>query len=354
MISFRDVRGHETPISILRQTIRGSSAAHALMLEGPSGVGKRLTALAAAALHLCRTPEDDQPCGSCPACRQMTAGSHFGFWLIDPEISREDRDPDDPDPIAGLLPRLFEDSSARGKIGIDPVRALRDELTLKPSGDPRRAVVLADFDRATADAQNALLKTLEEPPAQTLLLCTVSSREGVPDTVTSRCQRLRFSPLSTDQVIKILRVESDLEPDRRTFIANMSGGRPGLALRFASGELLEHRNWFVDQVESYGGPEDPRFREAMIDRLSSGGEGQRETFEDLMMLYRAFLQDALYDKLDMTDHAHLHFPPDTVRAFTREQPLDRIMNQVDRLEKLERARDLYVNEKVLIENMPCR
>lgn len=351
MIDFDDIFGHDEPISMLRRQLSSSKGAHALLLEGPSGVGKRLTALATAAAHLCDDPGGAGPCGDCRACRQIKAGSHYGLWLIDPDISEDERDPDNPEPVAGMLPRLFEDSSGAGTIGIDPVRSLREELSLKPSDDPRRAIVLADFDDATEDAQNALLKTLEEPPDDTLLLCTVTSREGIPATITSRCQRLRFHPLSPDQVIRILSEHTDLSEERKRFLARISGGRPGMALRFADGNLLDMRNWFIDQVEAYGGAEDPRFRQAVEDRLS-GASSKREAFTDFMMLQRALLRDALYVRSGVEEKVELHFPEQLVRSFAGDRPVDRIIEEAERLEDLDTAQELYVNTKVLVENLP--
>ncbi len=351
MIDFDDILGHEEPISILRRQITSSKGAHALLLEGPSGVGKRLTALAGAAAHLCDHPVDAGPCGDCQACRQIRAGSHYGLWLIDPDMSEDKRDPDDPEPVAGMLPRLFEDSSGAGTIGIDPVRSLREELSLKPSEDPRRAIVLSDFDLATEDAQNALLKTLEEPPDETLLLCTVTSREGIPATITSRCQRLRFHPLSPEQVSDILTEHTDLSDERKQFLARISGGRPGVALRFADGNLLDMRNWFMEQVEAYGGADDPRFRQAVEDRLSSAPK-KREAFSDFMMLQRALLRDALYVRTGVDEEVELHFPEQLVRSFAGDRSVDGIVEDAERLEDLDTAQELYVNTKVLVENLP--
>ncbi len=351
MIDFNDIIGQDEPVSILRRHLHAATGAHALLLEGPSGVGKRLTALATAAAHLCDDPGREGPCGSCRSCREMQTGSHYGFWLIDPELSEDTRNSDDPTPVAGLLPRLFEDSSGAGTIGIDPVRSLREELSLKPSDDPRRAIVLSDFDQATEDAQNALLKTLEEPPDQTLLLCTVTSREGIPATISSRCQRLRFHPLSTEQVSEILAAETDLEAERRRFLAKISGGRPGKALRFADEGLLELRSWFIDQVEAYGDASDPRFRQAVQDRIDDAS-GKWEAFSDFLMLQRALLRDALYLLTDVQDRVELHFPERVIRSFAGDRSTDDIMREAERLEDLDTAKELYVNRKVLVENLP--
>ncbi len=354
MIGFHNILGHPGPIDILKRHLAGSSGAHALLFEGPSGIGKRLTALTAVATHLCQNPGEDGACMSCPSCRQMTAGSHFGLWLIDPDLSKGDRDPEDPEPVEGLRPRLFEDSSASGKIGIDPIRSLKEELSLKPSDDPRRGIVLADFDEATLEAQNAVLKTLEEPPDQTLLICTASSREGLTDTIVSRCQRIRFQPLTTDQVLSILDEKTDVDPDQREFLARISGGRPGLALRFSTDEFLEKRNAFIEAVKEYGGPSDPRFRNEAEEVFGTGSDAVigQSPFSEYLLFHRALLQDVLYRKVAFNDQESTHFPEEVVEQAADNMDIQQIIDAAERLETLDRADDLHINKKVLIENLP--
>ncbi len=353
MKTFEDIVNHEGPISLLQRITTSGRPVQALLLDGPEGTGKRLTALVTGAGYLCNHPDASGPCGQCDSCRRIQVGSHGGFWLIDPNLSVSDRDEEEPEPVEGILPGLFEDETGSDTIGISPVRSLREELALKPSGDPRRAIVLADFNRATKEAQNALLKTLEEPPEKTLIICTASGLSGVENTVVSRCQRIRFQPLSPADTRTVLEQQTDLPDEEIDFLAGFSDGCPGQALQFAGQNVFEEREWFLENVRNYGSPSDPRFRKSILDWLSSDrytGK-KRQTLRRLLKMISYFLQDALYRTLNLKQSTRLRFPEDDLDTFLQERSLNDVIESLERIEQLNRASEQYVNNKILVENL---
>lgn len=153
--------------------------AHALMLHGPRGCGKRELALRLAAAHLCESPGPaGSPCGTCASCRWLAAGSHPDFLLLEPPLGDDGAE----------KPRGREAAARVRPIGIDQIRAIPDVIGLAPHRyGGGKAVVLSPAEALNAPAANALLKSLEEPPAGTLFIL-VSHRPGLLlPTVRSRC-----------------------------------------------------------------------------------------------------------------------------------------------------------------------
>jgi len=191
---------------------------HALLLSGQHGLGKRDFALDLAKAMLCAQPKDTGAgCGECRACRQFDAGSHPDFSLIEPE--------------------------AVGKqIKIDQLRELIQILTLASHQGGFRVAIINPAENMNSSAANALLKTLEEPPSDTLLLLVCERPSVLPVTILSRCQQLKFSPprevVALDWLIS---TQSVTEDAARTLLA-ISQYAPLEALSCAQAGQIELRN----------------------------------------------------------------------------------------------------------------
>ncbi|OAT86122.1 DNA polymerase III subunit delta' [Desulfotomaculum copahuensis] len=215
MKQFAGLAGHEDIIRSLRRAVTDGRVAHAYLFAGPAGTGKTTAARALAAALLCRQPRDGEACGACRDCRQMAAGSHPDLHLIVPE-------------------------GASIKIG--QVREMQRAATLYPVQGRRQVYLIRDADLMTAGAANALLKTLEEPPAGVVFILTSVRPYALLPTVVSRCQDYFFRVLPLPLVMAVVQRETGLDPEAAALVAALSGGSPGRALELAAGgEPLEQR-----------------------------------------------------------------------------------------------------------------
>lgn len=209
MTSFRTV-GQPAALAAVRRAVETGRPPHALLLVGPECVGKTTLAFDLAAGLLCLSPEPaSRPCRECPACRKVENGNHPDLHVVGPEG-------------AGL------------QIRIGQVQALASDMALLPLEGRFRIALIENAHRLNVDAQNALLKTLEEPPAAVVLVLAASDSAALLPTVASRCVRLRLGPVDTETIGTLLAERGLADQSRGTTLGRLAGGRPGVALRLAA------------------------------------------------------------------------------------------------------------------------
>ena len=171
------IEGQPRAVGLLRRALETERVAHAYAFVGPVGSGRTTTALALAQALLCETPlrETGLACGRCRGCRLATEGKHPDLHVIVPT-------PPESNPKGGRA------------IRIGAVRELEHEAALRPFMARHKVFVLDDADRMTGESPQAILKTLEEPPAHTVLILILARARALPATVISRCQLVRFAP----------------------------------------------------------------------------------------------------------------------------------------------------------------
>ena len=197
--------GVKIPDGLMR-SVKAGRIAHAFLLSGPHGTGKRTCANYLTQTILCASPQ--APCGQCPACKKVLAGLHPDVHVVGEEEK---------------------------SISVDTIRALRDQLALRPFEADRHIALIPRADRMTAQAQNALLKTLEEPAGGHVFFLLTDQPGAMLPTIVSRCRRLRFSPVSVEACAEIL-AEKGVEPGRARLAAACAQGAVGRALEIAGDE----------------------------------------------------------------------------------------------------------------------
>jgi DNA polymerase III delta' subunit len=203
-------RGHPAAERLIERAIESGKPAHALLFVGMEGVGKTTLAMDLAAGLLCLAPDPaDRPCRDCAACRKVEHGNHPDLHRLAPE-------------------------GAGQQIRIGQVQALSADLALLPLEGRFRIAIVEKAHRLNDDAQNALLKTLEEPPAAVVIVLAADDAAKLLPTVVSRCTRVRMGPVPADELAKILAERGVADVARGAALARLTGGRPGAALALAA------------------------------------------------------------------------------------------------------------------------
>jgi len=227
---FRSIVGHRRILSLLSRAMANGSLPPSMLFSGPDGVGKGLVARAVAETLNCTAPRrgggssdarlnpdlEIDACGACPACRRIARGIHADVLRIQP--------------------------GETGSIKIEQVREAIDRTIYRPFEGARRVTIVNDADALMPAAQNALLKTLEEPPASSVFILVTARPDSLLPTVRSRCSQIRFARLSPSEVAAVLERDHKYTKREALAVAAAAGGSVGHALDVEAGELADARS----------------------------------------------------------------------------------------------------------------
>ena len=225
-VSLEDVKGQDHIVRTLKNQIRSGRIGHAYLFCGTRGTGKTSVAKILARAVNCENPVDGSPCGSCRTCQNIASGASLNVLEID----------------------------AASNNGVDNIREIREQVQYPPTEGRYRVYIIDEVHMLSAGAFNALLKTLEEPPAYVIFILATTDPQKIPITVLSRCQRYDFKRMSiqtlTDRLQELVRAESmDVEERALTYIARAADGsmRDALSLldqcaAFHYGERLTYEH----------------------------------------------------------------------------------------------------------------
>jgi len=263
--------GHEWAAQLLATHIARRETRHAYLFTGPPGVGRRSLALRfAQALNCIHPPAPGLPCGACRPCAQIEKMQQSDLAVV--QALDEDGIPNEGDSLK-----------------IDQIRDLQRGLSLSPYESKLRVALLLRFEEANANAQNAFLKTLEEPPEKAILLLTASASENLLPTISSRCEVLRLRPLPVAELEAALQSRWSLEPGEARRLAHLSGGRAGYALRLHNDptELQRRQEWLEDLQRLLGQNRRERFSYAEHEFK------EREALRRVLPVWLSFWRDVL-------------------------------------------------------------
>jgi DNA polymerase-3 subunit delta' len=233
--------------------------AHALLVNGPTGIGKVEFARALAAAVLCETPRAGLACGTCASCHWFSQGNHPDFREIIPEAAEEDD---------GSEEAPKSDKAKSLVIKIDQVRAVADFMSLSTHRAGHRVLLIHPAEAMAPAAANALLKTLEEPAAASLIVLVSDRPARLLPTIRSRCRLVNLRQPPAEQALAWLREQGVESPEAALAAA---GGAPLLARDLAAPEEVEFRRRLIAELSKPGGA-DPlvfaeRFERALVERF---------------------------------------------------------------------------------------
>ncbi len=225
-MALKDIIGQEKAMGMLLGMLNRQRIASSYLFSGEPGIGKKATAVNFAKALNCRktvvhlTSHDSQidACDECDSCVKISEGTHPDVILLTPE---------------------------ERQIRIEEIRMIDDALSFKPFEGRKKVVIVDDAETMNIAAANAFLKTLEEPPEESIIILISSRPDLLLPTIRSRCSRISFYPLSSDACRAVLK--GKVPGEYLGAVAGLSMGRPGLAL---STDLIEERNWFFTLLDS--------------------------------------------------------------------------------------------------------
>ncbi len=307
-MSWTTILDQERVKQLLRSSIARSRIPHAYLFSGPEGVGKYATAIELAKTLLCES-KTDVAWNECKACRAVSALQHPGVSLVFAlPVGKGETVGDGP--LAKLTPEEVAAMQEQYKlkaanpyhvialpraseIKINSIREIRRDLSLTTFAGENKVIILLEAEKMNIAASNALLKTLEEPQENVLFVLTTAFPDRLLPTIRSRCQLVRFDPLS-DAVIKQGLIEREhVKPEKAAIIARLSNGNYAHALRYLHTDLEERRSEAIDFLRVILRPT----RKDLIDKIDQiTSEFERDEIAEVLRLLQIWLREGMLVK----------------------------------------------------------
>ncbi|MDO5401896.1 MAG: DNA polymerase III subunit gamma/tau [Eubacteriales bacterium] len=269
-LDFKEVKGQDHIVTTLQNQIKADRIGHAYLFCGTRGTGKTTVAKILAKAVNCENPQDGNPCGECPSCRAIAAGTSMNVIEID----------------------------AASNNGVDNIREIRDEVLYSPTEGRYKVYIIDEVHMLSIGAFNALLKTLEEPPSYVIFILATTEAHKIPITILSRCQRYDFHRISIDTIAgrlsQLMEAEKiNVEDKAVRYVAKAADGsmRDALSLldqciAFYLGRDLKYEN----VLEVLGAVDTDVFSRALKIILSGDTSGCMELLEEIIMQGRDLAQ----------------------------------------------------------------
>jgi DNA polymerase III subunit delta' len=278
--TFETIVGHDTTLAGIRSALRDGKPGHSHLFHGPKGVGKASVAAAFAQIILCKNPQEDgsASCGLCSSCKKMIDGQHPDFFIVE----------------------MLE---GKTRISIDQIRDLTAFLSLTPLESPWKVALIDDAAQMNDAAANALLKTLEEPPEQSILVINTYRPGVLLPTIRSRCTKTRFSGLGKRDLVEIVgRVVDSSEVNVKQAV-DLCGGDVSQALLLCEGGVSEERTRFLQEIAT--------LNPGTLNEACSMAEywSQSARFATILILLKAWFQDQIHGSV------HNQEEPESIREW---------------------------------------
>ena len=314
-MTFDQILGHERQKEILSRALANGRIAHAYLFSGPDGIGKRLMAMALARAIVCL---EQRNCGHCLACRKIDHHNHPDLHLLEPDGN---------------------------SIKSDQIRSFQRELNLKPLEAPRKICMIEQADAMTIGAANALLKTLEEPRGDTLLILLSAQPNRLLETIRSRCQPLPFTRHPNSRIQAELEKQLGIESTESHVLAALSEGSFKKAFGKDRELYLEQRRELLKTLTGLSSGSILPILD-FADQLAA----DKTILPDILEIFQAFYRDVLMTlqgrgdeelvNLDLKDKIH--------RASSRES-VATTLSKLDALIEVRRQLDRNVNRQLAME-----
>ena len=318
--------GHDLAVEFMREHTKPEKMRQAYLITGPDRVGRKSLALAFIKAICCQNPpKQGEFCNQCISCRQIDARTFSDLTIIEQEGSKE--------------------------IKIDQIREMQKTLTLAPFQAPKRFVLIPNFQRATAGAANALLKSLEEPPPRAIVVLTADARESLLETIASRCEQVRLAPMTVEATKDVLSDQFKLTDEQATLLAHLTAGRIGASLRLHEDTLVvEAQNDILVELEDLL-EKTLRARLQYVDELMRQKMSPREQAGKLIPVWLGYWRDCLISAaqadIPLVNVKH----GDWIKKTASQIPLEKIQKILLAHEHALDQIEAYANSRLVLENL---
>ena len=288
-------------------------------------MGKESTALAFAMACNCSgqnsnpgNPESEIPCGHCKSCRKIEAGNH---------------------------PDIIRVTPSGPYIKISQIRSLCQTLAMKPYEAKRRVVIITGAQGMNPAAGNAFLKMLEEPPLRTILILLATHTSDLLPTIVSRCQQIRFKPISRQKLESVLVDQHGIDPGEAGIITTMAGGSISRALQMHRAHWVNRRNWLIKEMEALtSGP---------INRLLAFGEQlskNKDSLQDSLEVMKSWLRDLVVGQWNPERVINRDLIPE-IQQISQKMSVSELLDKIDTIQETQNVIHSGTNLRLAMEAM---
>ncbi|MHB8138274.1 MAG: DNA polymerase III subunit delta' [Smithellaceae bacterium] len=320
-MSFTNIYGHSKQIGTLQKAMVQKRVGHSYVFSGQNAIGKKTLALEFAQTLNCENAiRLNDSCGECSSCRKMISGNH-------------------PDVHVLITQAQF--------IRIDSIRNIQQQMTFKPLEGGWRIFIIDDADKMNEQAANALLKTLEEPSADNIIILVTARPYWLPQTILSRCLQVRFSPLAAETVARFLTELRQIDPARSAVLASLSGGSIGQALELNTEDVIAFRTGLGRLLSAAGGS-DPM---NLLSLASFLGQDKKEIRQGLKILNTYFRDALVYKETASTAMIINTDDLSTISSLAGRLQGEQILENISLVEKSNETLEMNVNKSLTLEAM---
>jgi DNA polymerase III subunit delta' len=330
---FDNINGHDLQKNLLRRAVAEERVSHSYLFWGLDGVGKRLVALGFAKILNCLTPVSTTDVNSnkagcdCNPCRKIDKGIHPDVFVIEYKGLRD--------------------------IKVDQIREdVEERLYFKPFEGRYKVAIVDEADRMSHSAQNAFLKTLEEPPDESIIILLTSSPQSLLPTIRSRCQSLRFEGIPNELIVEELKSRRGLSSEESMMMAFLSEGSLGRALNLDD-EVISVRNELINRlsrVESDFASSVLGVVESILRGSSNDDNEKLKIYLELILLW---LRDLINLKIGLDEDLLMNKDLISVsREYANRFSLEKILEKVNFVEQVSNSiLRLNANKQIALENL---
>jgi len=318
-MNYDDIVGHKTEVESLQRAIKNDHISHFYLFEGEKGIGKKTLAKVFAKHILCRD-KNDEPCGVCSSCRKFESNSHPDYLEIVP---------------------------TNGMIRKNEIENLIKEISFSPFESERKIILIDDAEKMNKESQNALLKTLEEPPPYINLILVSSNPKLLLNTILSRAEKIHFKSINANDMVEYLMKKENIPLERAKLITDFSQGSIGRAFELIkSDEFIKLRDDVVSLVDNciFG-------REYMVFEMGERFAKTKEIANEVLLILLIHLRDVYFYKI--TQNERFLINKDKIEFIKKHSILEfeKINDIIENIYYAKESIDLNVNRELLIETL---